>query len=201
MREQIRTIRRYYRRPRFALIDLCFGLVALFSNPYRTCRKFLQRKKAADIYAYGETPLATLEKIARVCEIGPQDRFLELGSGRGKGCFWMAEFIGCQTHGIEWVPQFVAVAKGLKALFRVSKLSFSREDMEGADLSSYTVVYLYGTCLDDAAVDRLKQKLAELPVGAKVITISYPLPSLELKKSFTVRFPWGVALAYYHLKK
>jgi len=201
-RDQIRSIRRYYKNPRFALLDLSFGFLSFFSNPYRTCRKFLEKRGEPDVYVYGETPLTTYEQLSLACEIQPKDHWLELGSGRGKGCFWMAEFIGCQTTGIEWVPQFVRWARFFKFLFRQRNLSFEIKDMREVDFAPGTVVYLYGTCLSEEFIQQLSEKMRELPQGAKVISISEPLNCewLALAKTFEVRYPWGDTEAFLHIK-
>ncbi|MES2274076.1 MAG: class I SAM-dependent methyltransferase [Chlamydiota bacterium] len=202
--DQIETIRRYYRKNlRFCFIDLSFGLVALFINPYRTCRKFLQKKEEAEIYAYGETPFTTLELIVKAAEVHPDDIWLELGSGRGKGCFWVSCFTGSSCVGIEWVPQFVRIAKFLKALFRVPRVSFQCISMDEADFTQPTIVYLYGTCLEQSKIDALFEKMKHLKEGTKVITISYPLEGggFVLNKTFPVEYPWGSAEAYLQIKK
>lgn len=202
LREQLQTMRRYYKKPRFALIDLSFGFFSFFSNPYRVCRKFLQKRGEEDVYAYGETPFSSLQKIVDECGIESQDRWLELGSGRGKGCFWIAEFVGCKTTGVEWVPQFVFFGRILKSLFRVKNLFFERKNMEMADFSSATVVYLYGTCLQENQIQTLLQKMESLPLGSKVISVSFPLRNnyLIFKNSFSIFFPWGYTQAFLHIK-
>lgn len=201
-RDQVNAVRRYYKSPRFALLDLSFGLFSLFSNPYRTCRKFLEKKGERDIYAYGETPFTTLQQIAAACQLQPQDRWIELGAGRGKGCFWIAHFIGCETIGIEWIPQFVRAARFLKACFKIKNVSFHLQNMEEADFTTASVVYLYGTCLEKERVRLIVDKMKTLPKGAKVISISYPLESdaLILKKTFDVQYPWGDTEAFLHEK-
>ena len=101
-RFQWETVRLYYRKSwRFALSDLSLGFASLFFNPYRTCRK--------NGSIYGETPPASLRRIASFCDLTSQDSWLELGSGRGKGCFWISHFIGCETVGIEKVPLFITL--------------------------------------------------------------------------------------------
>jgi len=181
---------------RFALINFAFAFLTLFSNPYRVCRKFLQKKGNKEIYAYGETPLETYKKIASVCEIKSTDCWLELGAGRGKGCFWMAHSIGCRVQGIEWVPQFVWIARALKTLFRVHNASFHLQNIGDTDFSTATAVYLY---LYEAPP---LTKMEQLPLGAKVITVSEPLetPFLTLKKTFSIRYPWGRTQAFLHEK-
>lgn len=188
--DRLHNLRHYFKSPKFALIDLAFGLVALFLNPYRTCRKFNQKKREKNIYAYGETPLATYQRIAEQCQVGPQDTWIEMGSGRGKGCFWLTHFIGCKVVGIEWVPQFVYIARILKALFRMKNIRFEMKDMGKADISTATFIYLYGNW----------PKL-EIPNGSKVITVSEPLPDLRVIKSFWVRYPWGRTAAFLQIKR
>ena len=100
-RDRLDSFRHEYKSPKFAIIDLMFGCIALFINPYRACRKFLQKRGVKDPYAYGETPFATYRRIVEMCGIGPQDIWVEVGAGRGKGCFWLAHFIGCRVIGIE----------------------------------------------------------------------------------------------------
>jgi len=184
------------------MIDLTFGLFSLFSNPYRTCRKFLQKKGETDVYAYGETPFSTLQKIASQCNASRSDRWLELGSGRGRGCFWIAQFIGCETVGVEWIPPFVRLSRFLKNLFGVQNVSFLHQNFEEADFSGVSIVYLYGTCLPDETVSRLTEKMEALPNGARVVSISEPLECghLRMIKSFPVRYPWGEAEAFLHHK-
>jgi len=182
---RIEAVRRYYRSPKFALIDLSFGLVALFANPYRTCRKFLQRKGAENIYAYGETPYTTYQKLVEECGIGPHDTWFEMGAGRGKGCFWLNHFAGCKVVGVEWIPQFVRLARILRRMFRMKNLEFIRSDIEQVDLNHATVIYLYGLWPD-----------LKIKEGTRVITISEPIGGYRVLKSFWVRFPWGRTTAY-----
>jgi hypothetical protein len=202
--DQRETIRRYYGKSlQFGFCDLFFGLIALFINPYRTCRKFLQKKGEAEVYGYGETPFTTLEVIARAADVQSDDVWLELGAGRGKGCFWMNCFTGCRCIGIEWVPQFVWIAKVLKGLFRLKGVSFQCGSMEEADFSEASVIYLYGTCLEQNKIDVLFEKMKGLKAGTKVITISYPMEGdgFVLERTFSVEYPWGSAEAFLQVKR
>ena len=117
------------------------------------------------------------------------DTWIEMGAGRGKGCFWLAHFVGCQVIGIEWIPQFMYIARALKALFGVKQIQFTQVDIEQADLTQGTIIYLYGLW------PNLKIK-----EGVKVITISEPLDGYRVLKSFWVRFPWGRTTAYVQKK-
>ena len=187
--DRFETIRKYYKSPKFALLDLTFSLVALFSNPYRVCRRFLQKKGEENIYAYGETPFSTYEKIVAQVGVKETDVWVEMGSGRGRGCFWLAHFTKCKVIGIEWVPQFVYLSRVLKALFRMNHTPFQKSDIEAVDLEDATIVYLYG----------LWPKL-KIPTHVKVITTGEPLDGFKVIHSFWVRFPWGRTRAFIQEK-
>ncbi|MBU6382952.1 MAG: hypothetical protein KGQ49_01420 [Verrucomicrobia bacterium] len=184
-KDRLDAIRLYYKKPRFALLDISFGLIALFVNPYRVCRKFLAKRGEENIYAYGETPYTTYEKIAKECSIGPNDTWIELGAGRGKGCFWLRQFIGCHVIGIEWVPSFVFIANLLRTLFRVQGVHFTCVDLREAALPPNCVLYLYGLWPE-----------LNIPKGVKVITTGEPLEGFQILKSFWIRFPWGRTRCY-----
>ncbi len=184
-------------------VRLLFSLASLFSNPYRACRKFLQKRGEKEIYGYGETPFAALETIAEKCRLSPVDHWLDLGAGRGAGCFWMALSTGCRATGVEWVPSFVRLARLIAFLSGSDRVSFECKEMVEADFSQATAVYLYGTCLPDEKVARLAEKMKQLPPGARVVSVSEPLnaPHLPLVESFPLTYPWGETEGYLHIKK
>jgi hypothetical protein len=193
---QKETMRRYYKgNMRFALCDLALCLTSFFFNPYRVCRK--------NGLVYGETPCQSLHRIADFCGLTSADCWLELGSGRGKGCFWIAHFFGCQTMGIEKVSLFYWVASAIRRLFRFNNLSFIKGDLLKADFSNATCVYLYSTCMSDSDIALLAQKMETLPPGARIVSISAPLPNLSsfsLAGTFPLSFPWGDTEGYLHVK-
>jgi len=150
----------------------------------------LQKRGEANIYAYGETPFTTYQRIVEQCGIGPQDIWFEMGAGRGKGCFWLAQFAGCKVLGVEWIPQFVKVATLLKLIFGIEKVQFECADLEKVDLGAATVIYLYGNWPE-----------IEIPQGIRVISISEPLVGFTVLKRFWVRYPWGRTAAFLQTKK
>lgn len=200
--DQIQVICRYYKKLPFALADLLLSVLYLFSNPYRICRKFLQKKGEASVHAYGETPLKTLEHMVKTFHIAHEDRWLELGSGRGKTCLWLSLYWGCSVRGIDWVPQFVRRASLVARLFPSARLTFHKQSFSEADFSWPTAVFLYSTCMSDEEILNLLSSMTQLPQKAKVITISAPLghPDYPLIHSTPVSFPWGATHAYLHLK-
>lgn len=102
--EYLRVIFKYYRNRPFFKIDACLLLSYLFANPFRLSRKFLLQKGERDVYTYGETPLTTMDTIARTCGLAAKDVVFEMGCGRGRTCFWLNQFIGCRVIGIDYVP-------------------------------------------------------------------------------------------------
>jgi phospholipid N-methyltransferase len=195
--EYIRVMIHYYSCWNFCKADLALRLMYLFHNPFSISKRFLLKRGEKQIYAYGETPLTSLEIIAKVSGIGPRDTLFELGSGRGLAAFWLNSFIGCKVVGIEYVPEFVEHANRIKNRLKINGVQFRLQDMLKADLTGASVCYLYGTCLDEHAIKQLIEKFKRLPKGTKIITVSYPLsdysssPHFLLMKRFSVPFTWG----------
>ncbi len=205
--EYFKVVLRYYRNSRFRKIDFYLLRFYIQQNPYLISKKFLQEKGEKDVYNYGETPLTTLEKISHECKIKSDDIVYELGSGRGRSCFWLHCFIGCKVVGVEFVPDFVAIAQRVKKIYNIKGVSFVYRDILKAYISDATVVYFYGTSSETAFILALIEKLKKLAPGTKIITVSFPLttystePLFELIKSFPVAFTWGDAEVFLQIRK
>lgn len=199
MREQLRVIVHYYFRSwRFALLDFVFGLVALVVNPYRVCRKFLERRGEANVFAYGETPLTEFEKLMKAAQLTAEDTYVELGSGRGKTCFWAALFVGCKVRGVEWIPRFVRIARRVARVLRI-QAEFSQGSILETSLMDAGVVYFYGI---DRDVEPLIPLFEQMAPGARLVTISEPVPSgkFVVQRVVQMMFPWGTTEAFIHLR-
>jgi hypothetical protein len=200
-KNEIKIICRYYKKFSFLFFDITFKSLHLFFNPYKISRIFLQKKGDKDIHTYGETSLITWEKIVQEVNISSSDNLFELGSGRGRTCFWSYYFLSCKVVGIERIPFFVKTANLLIKIFRIKKVSFLEKDMFSLDYSLATTIYLYGTCLSEKEIFLLIEKFRKLDKKTKIITISYPLSdydpeAFQTEKSFPVSFAWGETLAY-----
>lgn len=197
----------YYFNLNFLKIDSYLTLSYLFSNPFTISKRFLLSKGEDEVYAYGETPLTTLEQITKTCRLSAKDRVFELGCGRGRTCFWLSQFVGCSVVGIDFVPEFIERAQKVKERFNVKNVNFRLEDMLQSDLRGATVIYLYGTCLDTQSIRSLANLFGELPKGTKIITVSYslcdyaPPHTFEVMNRFSARFGWGMADVYLQIKK
>lgn len=203
--EFLKVAFKYYSNIAFMKADLSLRLMYLFHSPYKISKRFLMKKKEADVYAYGETPLTSLRIIATECNIGKNDCVFELGSGRGRVSFWLSCFLNCSVVGIEYIPEFVERANLIVRRLKLPKIEFRQEDMLKADLKGATVCYLYGTCLDDSLIEKLTENFAKLPTGTKIITVSYPLTEyanndkFAVMKRFKVQYPWGEADVYLQI--
>ena len=205
--EYLRVCFYFYWLPKFALSDLFLLTQYLLSNPFRVARKFLQKHGVRDPYSYGETPLTTLKKIARECELSANDRLYELGCGRGRTCFWLADFVACRVTGLELVPTFIRRAERVLSVFPRKNLSFRQANFFLVDYSDATVLFIYGTCMEEDEVLHLIQVLDTLPLHARVITVSYALSEYEggenyrVLKSFSASFTWGEGTVYLQEKQ
>lgn len=196
----------YYRHWRFFSIDQALLRRYWFKNPYRINRDFLQEKGAEDLYTYGETPLVTLEHIVKECDISQEDYVFEMGSGRGRSCFWLHYFVGCFVLGIEIVPEFVRIAQDVKEQYGVDGVEFVRKDFLEQSYEEATVIYYYGTCAQDEEIAQLVECFKKSKPGTKIITVSYPLSdydssnSFKLVKTFPATFTWGEGIVYLQVR-
>lgn len=196
----------YYSNIMFLKIDLSILLTYFFDNPFTISKRFLMKRGEKDVYAYGETPLTTLDHIAAECQISAKDKVYELGCGRGRTCFWLNCFKKCNVVGIEFVPEFVERANRVKNKLHVEGVEFREQDMLETDVSDATVIYLYGTCYEDDFIQKIVEKFSKMPSGTKIITVSYPLtdytvkPIFEVMKRFQAKFTWGETDVYLQIR-
>ena len=184
----------YYGHLRFALQETLLFLAYFFVSPYRIARKL----EGGD--PYGETPHKTLQAIVEAAGVTSKDVVYDLGCGRGRSCFWLANVVGCKAVGIEYNPVFIKKAQSILKLLPASGLEFRLENMLKADLSDATVVYLYAISMLDSDVEKLAKKLQALPKKPLIITVSFSLneyvPVFRIIKRLQVAFPWGQTTCY-----
>lgn len=199
------TVWRFYPNKTFRRVDLALLRSYFASNPYVFSRRYLESQGESEVYAYGETPLSSLQKIVELCELSENDRIFELGCGRGRTCFWLALILRAKkVVGIDFVPEFIEKAN---AVNNVENLTFLCEDFLLSDLSQATVVYLHGSCMKDSDIVKLNQKLIGLKRGLKVITTSFSMVEYDnanrwtVGKVFSAEFSWGSADVYLQILK
>lgn len=191
--EQRKVEKRFYHNEHFKKCDQALLQAYRRENPYKISKDFLVNQKAPDVYAYGETPLTTMDNIVRECELTQSDLVIEMGAGRGRASLFLAEYIGCKVIAYEQIPAFAEK-------FSLSpNLKIIAEDMFAADFSKATAIYLYGTMLSD---DDILKLCNAFPKNVKIITVSYPLSDYSdnyvIKKTFKGKFPWGKTEVYWN---
>lgn len=202
--EAVQVVYRYYfRSPLFFKVDMALWALYASRSPFTISKEFLIKNHSLELYDYGETPLTTMEAIAKECVLSSSDIVAELGSGTGRTCFWLGQFIGCKTIGIEYIPEFANNAISLQKRFEIKNVRFLLDDMAKVILFSPTVVYLYGTTMAEGEIVSLGKTLTALPNGTKIITVSWSfadfLPKnnpFKIVKQFPASFPWGRADVY-----
>jgi hypothetical protein len=203
--EYAKVVSRYYSNTTFAKTDLLLLKQYLTQNPFRLSRQQLQTMGEKDVYTYGETPLTTMESIAKTCGITAEDTVFELGAGRGRTCFWLRTVLGCSVVGIEWLGPFVTKAKHVVQKMELDRLEFRQDDFIASSLEGATVVYLYGTNLTTEQIQALCKNFESLPEGTRIITVSYSLTDYangyEVLHRFSAPFTWGEADVYLQVKK
>ncbi len=200
--EQASVKKRYYRSSFFKTIDHALLSSYRWQNPYRISKKFLQNRGADTIHIYGETPLTTFKTIIDQCQINADDYFVDLGCGRGRGCFFIHSQVGCEVRGIEHIPVFASKAQAIVDRHRMKNISFTCQDIGQSHFASATVIYFYGIGLDPNIHKILQNKFRYLPINSQVITVGYALSSrhFTLKKRFPGNFPWGTTEIFANVK-
>lgn len=130
--------------------------------------------------------------------IKQEDNFIDLGSGTGRVVFLAAILFHVQATGIEITGGLVKVAALMAHKLSLKKVTFCEKDFLEHDLSKNTLVYIAGTTFDLTLRNKLAEKAASLPYGAKVISLTTPLGGryLRLIDSKTFCFSWGKTTAY-----
>jgi hypothetical protein len=189
-----RAVRRsFYGCVPFRSCDLALLSAYQDHSPYTISKNYLQASGAKEVHCYGETPLTTMAQIVDAFEVTASDTIVELGAGRGRASLFLAEYVGCHVVAYERIPHFV------EKVPKSPRLTMTLQDMLKANFSKATVVYLYGTMLEDREILALIEKF---PPKRKIVTVSYPLSLYSdkycVKKSLMGRFPWGKTEIYWN---
>jgi SAM-dependent methyltransferase len=96
--EQKRVRKQFYQDPLYKALDLA---LMKGPNPYRN----------KEAFPYGETPLCSLKKIADRFGLKSSDKVVDLGCGRGRGVFFLAQHYRCEVTGIDLVEPFIERAR------------------------------------------------------------------------------------------
>ncbi|MBM3207675.1 MAG: class I SAM-dependent methyltransferase [Chlamydiae bacterium] len=197
-KEEKRVRDLFYKNHTFSRIDTLLKKKYRFNSPYTISKKFLQKKGEQDVHRYGETPITAVDLIAKKVGITPKDHVFELGSGRSRAAFFLAAEYRCKVSAIDWVPEFILHSYDISKRFKEIDATFYIGDITKIQLSSASVIYLYGTCLEDNQIHQIAENMKDLSSDVKIVTVSYPLTDyfpydFKIQDQFEAEFNWGKA--------
>ncbi len=118
-----------------------------------------------------------LERISRLAELQPSERFYELGCGDGRVTCYMAQRHSARAVGIEAAPPLYLVAKIRQLISQNKNTSIKLGNLFALDLTDADVIYFFGM---PKRIEKLKQKLErELKPGTRVISYTFPIESWD----------------------
>lgn len=185
---ELDAIIRYRHLNQFMRVDWSLKKRDLISNAYSECRRYYGKKEGI----YGETPLQTLESILQRIGLSEQDRFIDLGCGRGRLCFFVREVFRCSVKGVDLVPSYIEAAQKHAG----KGIEFVIDDYSN-HLDEKGIYFWYALNSSSREYEKIVDRFAQ---GAVVITISEPIKRWELLDAMPALFPWGETTAFLQRK-
>jgi SAM-dependent methyltransferase len=192
----------YPKNPRFSKIDLYLLFLYWGDNPYQIVKRWVGSFVRPHLLTYGETPIRSFMHMAKWAGIQQSDKVYELGCGRGRGAFFIAEAYKCEVVGIDFVPEYIERGNKVVRCFRIPNLHLVCADFLQEDFSSATLIYLHGTCLKVEEIKKLIVLTKKCRKGARALTVSFsfadydpggPWKVLSVK---SLEMSWGQAQVY-----
>ena len=122
---------------------------------------------------YEPTPYSVLLRLADSGLVGPGDRVLDYGCGKGRVAFFLAWRVGCHAVGIDRSEKLIAVAEENRASFahpgRVRFLAESAERYRPVDENVFFFFNPFSGAVLDIALRRVLASLMERPRAARLL--------------------------------
>ena len=119
------------------------------------------------------TDRTRIEKIVRVADIKPNQKFYELGSGTGRVMVLIAKMSRAEVIGFELSPVFYLISLLNLKIHRVKKYKLYLKNFFNANLKEADIVFCF---LMPNAIEKLKEKLKrELKAETKVISYVFEI--------------------------
>lgn len=156
------------------------GMVALFDIDAAEAlvdqawaeRRRAQGRRAPDI-GYVPTPMAVVQRMLELADVGPSDLLYDLGSGDGRIVVEAAQRHGARAVGIELNPRHVTAARArVQAAGLVQRVKIRRGDIFDVNLRRASVVTLY---LLNSINRALLPALAGLRDGSRIVSHQFVL--------------------------
>lgn len=119
---------------------------------------------------YIPSPLATVDEMLRLAEVGPRDVVYDLGAGDGRVVIAAAAKFGARGVGVEIDARLVELARrNAQQAGVAAQVTFLAQDLFATDLREATVVALY---LSPNLNEKLRPRLLALAPGTRVVSHS-----------------------------
>lgn len=194
----------YYMR-HFTLIELD-AFLFYYYTVFHPFSEYLNEKNAFDKpgseLTYGETAYVGLSRILHAFRVRPGQKFLDMGSGKGKLVCFAALHFKLEAAGIELIPSFVSIIRRYTQKRAMGRVTFLQGDFMLMNLSDADVVFVTQTCFTRETRALLSRKLSELKRGAKVASLTYPIKNDDFQRVRRMKVPttWGPSMAYLYRK-
>jgi SAM-dependent methyltransferase len=148
-----------------------------------------------DRNSYGHSPRNVLKRILPESEVGPDDVFIDFGSGMGTVVFEAARYPFKRVIGVEIAPQLTRIARQVIAA-QSGRLRCQEVDLVTADATDYeipddvTVAYFYDP-FEGATFERVIQRLiASVDDNPRRVRLVYLVPkeAKRLESMDRIRF-------------
>lgn len=178
-------------RPLSPLRRRLVALVATFAAlPARA-----QDRKPESAGPYVPTPWVIVDEIMKLAGIGPGDYVVDLGSGDGRLVLTaVTRYKAKGGFGVDIEAPLVAQANEAAHKAGVAdRVQFHVRDLFDTPVNEASVVTLY---LLPTSIPKLQTRLlAELPVGARVVSHDYPFPDWPHERTVRMDVPEKVAIS------
>jgi SAM-dependent methyltransferase len=96
-----------------------------------------------EMVLYQKTPARIIFELVHRAQLGPQDRFYDLGSGMGHVTTLVHLLSGARARGVEFEPAFCEYARACAAALRLTQVEFINEDARRADYGEGSFFFMY----------------------------------------------------------
>lgn len=125
------------------------------------------------------TPSEEMPRILAALDLSPGDHLCDLGAGDGRMLLRIHDATGATCTGIEAEPLMYLLARLRLALQGDEGTRVQFGNLYGADLSTFDVVYVWGTAYS-VGTDRFRQFVVDaMRPGARLVAYHTPIPGLD----------------------
>lgn len=121
---------------------------------------------------YQQTPARIIFELVHRANLGPQDRFYDLGSGMGHVTMLVNLLSGAQARGVEFEPAFCEYARARAAALGLTQVEFINQDARRADYAEGSVFFMY-TPFQGAMLQEVLGRLRERARGGPIRLATY----------------------------